>query len=144
MDFAALHSHSDTQIPLFHSSDSNMHEQTKQSSNGFFSHVFPPSFSVLLLYEYTLFLPVLISLHLSHFRDFPQFMAVSSYNRTEEAQFSSSSLSFHLKMPYNDTMLLMRIPSPVSISIREIVPVIPAQILFVALPSPAHNSGTFI
>ena len=108
MDFAALHSHSDTQIPLFHSSDSNMHEQTKQSSNGFFSHVFSPSFSVLLLYEYTLFPPVLISLHLSNFRDFPRFMAVSSYNRTEEAQFSTSSLSFHLKMPYNGTMLLLK------------------------------------
>ena len=71
-------------------------------------HVFPPSFSALLLYEYTLFPPVLISLHLSHFRDFPQFMAGSSYNRTEEAQFSTSSLSFHLKMPYNGTMLLLK------------------------------------
>ena len=35
-------------------------------------------------------------------------MAVSSYNRTEEAQFSTSSLSFHLKMPYNGTMLLLK------------------------------------
>ena len=36
------------------------------------------------------------------------FMAVSSYSRTEAVQFSTSSPSFHLKMPYNGTMLLLK------------------------------------